>query len=671
MAAGRDARGLWRPREDPGFGGRVLPGTVPSKSLAPMPLSIAQQVADLIGSTAPFDALTPAEREALTAKMTLEIYEPGEVILEQGEDIHRALYFVAEGLVRLTEMESDKLVNMVGEGATFGSYGLMQGGALPFQARAVERSTCALIAAEAFQKLRKENEAFAAFFDADMKRYVRGLDAETDAQGAFLLFDTTLGSVLRGTAVAVEPQTTVREAVQAMCAAERDAVVIVQDGAPVGLVTEGDVAEKVVGGDADAGGPVMALVERPPVSMRDDARLFDAMRTMMAHRIRRVVVTGASGALAGVLTSEDVAHVRGLDPVATTERMERSPSVGDLAAIRAESLRRLGRLAGQGVQAEDLLSVTTEVDDQLKERLFQLVEAELREEWEGKGGAPEGAWAWLAFGPAGRRESALNVGQDNGLVYETPPEASGDAAHAAAYYEALAERAVAALERCGYQPPDEGVTARAEAFRQPLQAWRAAYEHWAGAADGDATSRAALCFDLRVLHGEEALGDALRETVRARLPNERLVRVLASDATSASLPLGTFGGFETETGPDGREGTDLRRGALQPIVQMARAMALDAGYLRSANTFDRLRHVASGPERAAPEAAAVAQSLLPAYATLVDVHLREQMACAERGEAPSDRVDPGRLHQSQQNLLKETLKTVKAAQKKLGKLYGV
>ena len=628
-----------------------------------MALSIAQQVADLIGSTDPFSALSPAEREALTTKMTLEIYEPGEVILEQGEDIHRALYFVAEGLVRLTEMETDKLVNMVGEGATFGSYGLMQGGSLPFEARAVERTTCALIAAEAFQKLRKENEAFAAFFDADMKRYVRGLDAETDAQGAFLLFDTTLGSVVRGDAVAVSPEATVREAVRAMCGAERDAVVVVQDGAPVGLVTEGDVAEKVVGGDADAGGPIMALVERPPIALRESARLFDAMRTMMGHRIRRVVVTDASGGLAGVLTSEDIAHVRGLDPVATTERMERSPSVEDLAAIRAESVRRLGRLAGQGVQSEDLLSVTTEVDDQLKERLFQLVEADLREEWEGQGGAPEGAWAWLAFGPAGRRESALNVGQDNGLVYE----ASGDAERAAAYYEALAERIVAAMETCGYRPPDEGVTARNEAFRQPVEAWRAAYDHWASATDGDATSRAALCFDLRVLHGEDALGDALLETVRGHLPNDRLVHVLASDGVSTSLPLNAFNRFETDTGADGREGVDLRRRALQPVVQMARAMAVDAGYLRSANTFDRLRHVASGEG----EAADVAQALLPAYATLVDFHLREQMACAERGESPTDRMDPGRLHQSQQNLLKETLKTVKSAQKRLGKLYGV
>ena len=632
-----------------------------------MPLNIAQQVADLIASTSPFDALTTAERDALTGKMTLEIYDPGEVILQQGQDIHRALYFVAEGLVRLTEAESDRVVNMVGEGATFGSYGLMQGGSLPFEARAVDRTTCALIAAEAFQTLRKENKAFADFFDEDLKRYVRSLDAETDAQGAFLLFDVTLGSVVRGAPVAVDPETSVREAVRQMCASDQDSVVIVQDGTPVGVITEGDVAEKIVAAGGDADRPVISLVERPPIALQSSSRLFDAVRTMMAHRIRRIVVTDSGGGLAGLITSEDVAHVRGLDPVATTERLERSPSVGDLASIRSESSRRLGRLAGQGVQSEDLLSVTTEVDDQLKSRLFELVEAELREEWSRTrpNDVVNGGWAWLAFGPAGRRESALNVGQDNGLVYEDP--ASEEAAtRASVYYAELAERAVAAMDRCGYHPPDEGVTARDEPFRQPLSAWRAAYAQWAGAQDADATSRAGLCFDMRVLHGEDALGDALRETIREHLPNDRLVRVLAHEGTSTNLPLNTFNRFETTTGPDGREGINLRQRALQPVVQMARAMAIHTNYLRSSNTFDRLRHVAASDSPSGD----TARALLPAFATLVDFHLREQMSIAERGGAPGDRLDPGRMHQSQQNLLKEALKTVRKAQKQVAKLFG-
>ena len=631
--------------------------------------SISELVADLFERTPPFDALTDDERRALREKTTLEIYAPGDIILSQGEDVHRALYIVESGLVRLTDEQADRLVNMVGPGATFGSYGLLQGGALPFEARAAEETTCALVAADAFEALRKRNEAFATFFADDLARYVRQLDGETDAQGAFLLFDTRLDAVLGHDVVAVEAETPIREAARAMAAAEDDTVVVTREGAPVGLVTEGDFVEKVVAGDATPQDPVISLVERPPVALRASARLFDAVRVMMAHRIRRIVVTQPDGALRGVLTADDIAHVRGLDPVATTERLERAPSVASLASIRLESNRRLGRLALQGVQAEDLLAVVSEVDDQLKRRLLQLVEADLREDWgEARpGDVSELAWAWLAFGAGGRREGALNSALDNGLVY-ADPAGEAEAAHAAAYFAELAERSVDALARCGFEDAASGVTAAREAFRQPLARWRAAYGQWAEAADAEATARAAVCFDFRVLYGDDALGDALREAIQAHLPSERLVHILARPAVGADMPLGLFGGFDLDTDPEtGREGLDLRRGVLVPIAQMARAMAIELGDAASVTTLERLRHAAASDHPAAAEA----RALVPAFSTVADLHLREQMAHAERGERPSDRLDPDRLHKSTQNLLKETLKSVADVQKRLRKTLGL
>src|SRR5690606_39328632 len=123
----------------------------------------------------------------------------------------------------------------------------------------------------------------------------------------------------------------------------------------------------------------MTLVERPPVALGGNERLFDAVRTMMRHRIRRVIVVdpqaGQPGRedaphVLGLLSTDDISHFRGLDPVATTELIERAASVEALAGIRSESNRRLLRLYQQGVQSEDLLGVTAEFDDQLKRRLL-------------------------------------------------------------------------------------------------------------------------------------------------------------------------------------------------------------------------------------------------------------------------------------------------------------
>ncbi len=628
-----------------------------------MAASIFTRISSLLAESEPFDVLSDDERQALLQKMTLELYAPGEVILQQGDDIHRALYVVEDGLVRLQDAESGRTIDMCGAGSEFGSYGLLQGGALPYEARAVEQSSCALIAAESFQRLLKENETFRAYFEEGIKRYVRTIDDDIDASGAFLLFDTQLQNVLRAESPLVEVGATVREAAQTMAASDVDAVVIVQDGVPVGVVTEGDVVERIVATGEPANGPVMALVDRPPIALRGDERLFDAMRTMMKNRIRRIVVVDPeTGKLQGLLTSEDVSHFRGLDPVATTERLERAQSVKELAALRADSNRRLYRLYHQGVHSEDLLDVVTEVDDQLKERVIRTVERAVREELGDE--AYDGAWAWLTFGAAGRRESVLRAWQDNGLVYADP--APGDEDRAAAYYKTLATRVVEALRTCGYGDPENGIDASSEAFRQPLSSWKAAFDTWASGTDAEATSRAALCFDLRVLHGDDDLGEALRDTIRQHLPNQRLAAILAREGTRIDIPLSTFGRVEVEeTG--GKTGVDLRTRAIQPIVRMARALALDTGTLGSPNTFDRLRSVAKSDHALAPQA----KALLPPLASLVDFHLRGQMQAAEVGDAVTDVLDPDTLHKSQQNLLKETLKSVQSVQSDVRKHYGL
>ena len=628
-----------------------------------MATSLSAQIAEIIADTEPFDVLSDDERAALLQKLTVELYAPGEVILQQGDDIHRALYIVTEGLVRLQEAESSRTVDMVGAGSQFGSYGLVQGGALPYEARAVEQTSCALIAAESFQRLLKQNASFKAYFDADIKRYVRTLDEDIDASGAFLLFDTSLGDVLRAEPPTVDVTATVQEAARAMSETDADSVVLVQDGVPMGLVTEGDLVERVLAEGGDPSTSAMSLVTRPPVALRTDERLFDAMRTMMRERIRRlVVVDGESGQLRGLVTTGDISHYRGLDPVATTERLERAQSVDELAALRADSNRRLYRLYHQGVHAEDLLDVVAEIDDQLKRRVLETVERDLREEQGAD--AYDGPWAWLTFGAAGRRESVLRAWQDNGLVYADPDPADAD--RAASFYQALAERAVRALQTCGYGQPENGIDAAHEAFRQPLSEWKASFDTWASGQDADATGRAALCFDVRTLYGDADLGDALCDTIAQRLPNERLAKILAREGTRASMPLTTFGRVEVED-VDGRTGLDLRTRVIQPVVRMARAMALDAGYLGSANTFDRLRYVAGSDH----PLAAQANALVPPFTTLTDLHLKEQMASAERGETPSDLVDPAAMHQSQQNLLKETLKGVQSAQTAIRKHYGL
>ncbi|MDX1440039.1 MAG: cyclic nucleotide-binding domain-containing protein, partial [Rubricoccaceae bacterium] len=199
----------------------------------------------LLERTPPFNLLEEEERNALVSSMTGVNFEPGAVVLEQGIDIHKSLYIVEEGLVRLMNVEENRLIDMCGPASQFGSYGIIQGGILPYEARTVEETSCQLIPAEKFRELLKSNDAFATFFDEDIKRYVRTIDTALDPSGAFLLFDTSL-SKLQREALTVGPEMSVQDVAKEMSEADSDTAVIVKDGVAIGVVTEGDIVDKVV-----------------------------------------------------------------------------------------------------------------------------------------------------------------------------------------------------------------------------------------------------------------------------------------------------------------------------------------------------------------------------------------------------------------------------------------
>lgn len=140
----------------------------------------------MLERASPFDRLSPEERRRILGDVLIEYFEPDEVILEQGRTAHEFLYVVESGVVRLLEAGTRRLVAEYGEGGVFGSHGLVRGGALPYEARAVEPTVCVLLWAERFRELYATNEHFAAFFESEISRYGRTSRVPFDASSARL-----------------------------------------------------------------------------------------------------------------------------------------------------------------------------------------------------------------------------------------------------------------------------------------------------------------------------------------------------------------------------------------------------------------------------------------------------------------------------------------------------
>ena len=84
-------------------------------------------------------------------------------------------------------------------------------------------------------------------------------------------------------------------------------VVIEDDGQPVGIVTDRDLVLEVLEPRLDpsevTAGDVMTAT---PVTVTDDEGLFETIREMHEESVRRLPVVDATGAIAGIVTLDDL-----------------------------------------------------------------------------------------------------------------------------------------------------------------------------------------------------------------------------------------------------------------------------------------------------------------------------------------------------------------------------
>jgi CBS domain-containing protein len=87
------------------------------------------------------------------------------------------------------------------------------------------------------------------------------------------------------------------------------------DGAPIGIVTDRDLA---IQGFASVSSQVGSVMTPVIATVGEDADAHDALELMRAHGVRRLVVTGAGGALRGMLSIDDIVDGISADLAAAT-----------------------------------------------------------------------------------------------------------------------------------------------------------------------------------------------------------------------------------------------------------------------------------------------------------------------------------------------------------------
>jgi CBS domain-containing protein len=137
-----------------------------------------------------------------------------------------------------------------------------------------------------------------------------------------------LGKICTKPVVTASAQMTVDQAAQAMRSKNVGALVVVNAGRPIGMLTDRDIAIEVVAKGLDPGmARVSDVMHRKPVTILQDQGILDAVKTFARTGVRRLPVVTRTGVLVGVIAVDDVITLLGNE-------------MGHLAGALSAGLRR-------------------------------------------------------------------------------------------------------------------------------------------------------------------------------------------------------------------------------------------------------------------------------------------------------------------------------------------
>jgi CBS domain-containing protein len=606
-------------------------------------------IAGFLGSYPPFDELDPARLSAVARSVEIEHFSAGVEILVKAGEPAKALYVIRKGAVEL--LDNGRLIDLLGEGEVFGQFSLMAGEGPTVTVRSHEDTLCYLIKPSFADEI-LGSSAGLSFVIGSMRRRIQS--ATENARGD--VHDRRykpVGQIIRRDPVTVAADTPIAEAAATM-AAQRVSCLLVSMRDGWGIVTDRDLRGRVVALRGSLEAPVESIASYPAATIGFDVIAGDALVQMLAEGVHHFPVTGAGGAILGVVTDTDLMGLGRHTPFAVKSSVERADSAQAVVEAGKELPQVVCAMVEGYSDPVDVGRVTALVVDAMTKRLLQLGIA--------RQGDPPCAWAWLALGSAARQEQALRTDQDHALAFD-----SGNSSESVdPYFAELAEFVTAGLEQAGIPRCKGDAMATTSALRRPLDSWVDTFIRWMSDLSAEGSVLSSIGYDFRQVAGPLDAEPVLDQAIRSAREHPGFLRHLGRRALDLHPPTGFFRDLVVEHKGEHAGRLDVKHGGILIVNNLARVFAVRAG-------------VAAKGTRARLDAAAaigdlqpdVARELDEAFHYLWEVRLRHQTAQVRAGIDPDEFVDPATLGPFSRSGLKEAFRVIARAQRMLATDLGI
>jgi len=482
-----------------------------------------------------------------------------------------------------------------------------------------------------------------------------GLDAVSRALASQDPLTTPLAALVRRAPVTCLADEAVHAALGRMRDQNVGSILVVHpDGAPAGMFTLKDLRDRVAIGNCDMKQPMSRVMTPNPFCLEDDLPSFEAALAMARRSIHHVVITH-QGVVRGVISEKDLFALQQVGVARIASHLAIADDLPTLQRL-AEDTRRLARnLMSQGVGAEPLTRLISELNDQLTQRILHLAFA--------GSGLEDADWCWLALGSEGRFEQTLLTDQDNGLLFLVPEGETADAMRAG--FLPVARRVNEWLAACGFPLCKGEVMAMNPKWCLSLEEWQATFGDWIFRGDKPVLLNASIFFDFRALAGDARLAERLRAWLNERIKENRLfLKFMVINALGNRPPLGLVRDFSLDGEGDEANTVDLKINGATLFVDAARIFALGSGASES-NTVARLRTAGEIWRLNKDEVEGWVEGFLYIQQARLRLHQSQIVA----GKPLTNRLDPEDISVVERQALKTAFRQAKRLQGKLESFF--
>jgi CBS domain-containing protein len=615
--------------------------------------SLVQNLRQQLMQGLPFSKMAQKDVDFFLTASSEAYFAPKEVILSPADGAPQFLYLIRQGRVsgRRDIPGIEETAFLLDAGSLFSIGSAFANRPVSTTYSAVDDCFCLLFPVEAMRQLASQSIPFSEF----LNNRIWGLlqESRIALRNAFASqalaeqsLESRVGDLALKKPLTIGPNKSLREALTLIDEKKVGSILIVEDQHTIlGILTRYDVLSRVTLSDLDLSTPISAVMTPDVKTLTVDDTAEMAGLLMSRFHIRHLPVLDR-GELVGIISERDLFSLQRLSLSNISSAIR---GTDDLAQLQkcADDIRTFARnLLGQGVQARQLTTLISHLNDVLTVRLIEIYAA--------KHQLNMTQFAWIALGSEGRSEQTIATDQDNALVFsDSAPESQREV------YLRFAGEVNQALNECGYPLCKGNIMASNPELCLTQHEWLIRFSRWIEQGNPQDLLNASIFFDFRVLAGNPDLLIPLKDYVRTKAAaTPRFIKLMADNSLNIRVPLNWFGAIEPKE-IDGQKTIDLKMQGTAIIVDVARIYSLAFG-IEAINTRERL--AAIGRALNVPESESA--SWITAFEFLQTLRLAAQIGEAKIEGNPNV-IDIEKLNIVDRSILKEALSKVRSLQQHL------